>query len=222
MNLRRIVSLVILCVSGLGACAGPIPKNLKNTVSLEADFETVIRDPAASVGKKVLWGGVILKTDTHEEYTLIEVVQKPLGFKDRPLETDQSGGRFLAEYKGQFLDPAIYKAGREITVVGEIMKSETRALGEMNYKYPYVAASFIHLWGERPKEIRVPYPTYPYYPYCRDPFWSACPDSFDYPPYFYPNPYWAYPYGLFPYNRPPFFFRHQPHKGEGQRHKATE
>ncbi|NOY84563.1 MAG: hypothetical protein GXO96_07055 [Nitrospirae bacterium] len=37
----------------------------------------------------------------------IEVVQKPLIFKDRPLKTDESSGRLLVEDEGQFLDPAI-------------------------------------------------------------------------------------------------------------------
>ena len=201
---------VILSLSGLGACAGPIPKDVMRGLSPDAGFETVILDPAAFVGKKVLWGGVIVETQTLEEFTLIEVLQKPLGFKERPEQTDESRGRFLVEYKGQFLDPAIYKTGREITIVGEIIRAEKKKLGEMNYRYPYVAASHIHLWPVRPEYAGAPYPP-PYY-YC-NPFWRGCPYLFDpfYPdPYFYSDPFFRRPFGLWPH-RPPYFFRNHRH-----------
>jgi len=201
---------LILCLSGLSACAGPIPKHLMEEVSPDADFESVIRNPSLAIGKKVLWGGEILETKTHAEYSLIEVIQKPLGFKERPLASDESRGRFLVEYRGQFLDPAIYKAGREVTIVGEIVKSETKKLGEMNYRYPYVSASYVHLWPEQPKHLVVPYPT-PYY-YC-GPFWRGCRYPFDpyYPdPYFYADPFFGRPFGIWPH-RPPYFFRGHRH-----------
>jgi outer membrane lipoprotein len=175
-------------------------------LSPNAGFKTVIRDPAASVGKKVLWGGEIIETKTHEEFTLIEVIQKPLGFKERPSRADESSGRFLVEYRGQFLDPAIYKAGREITIVGEIIRAEKKKLGQMNYRYPYVRTSYVHLWPARPKYVRAPYPLPRYY--C-DPFWRDC--RYPFAPYyadlyFRPNLFFRRPFGLWP-NRSPYFFR---------------
>ncbi len=218
---KEIVSLlVILSFFSLNACAGPIPKDMRDTVSPNTGFEGVIHNPAGSVGKTVLWGGEIIETKTEEEYTLIEVIQKPLGFKERPLAGDESAGRFLVEYRGQFLDPAIYKAGREITIVGEIIRAEKKKLGEMNYRYPYVLASYVHLWPKRVQQIRAPYRS----PYYCDPFWPGCRYAFDpyYPsPYFYSDPLLYRPFGLFP-NRSPFFFRNRPHhsptKKRGIRH----
>ncbi len=207
----RIVIFLILLVLFLNACAGPIPKNMRDGVSPNTGFERVIRNPAGSVGKTVLWGGEIIETITREEYSLIEIIQKPLGFKERPLAGDESEGRFLVEYRGQFLDPAIYKIGREVTIVGEIIRAEKKKLGKMNYRYPYVLASYVYLWPKRVQQIRVPYRS----PYYCDPFWRGCRYTFGpyYPdPYsdLYSDPFLRRPFGFFPH-RSPFFFRNAPH-----------
>lgn len=209
MSVRYIFLLVLFTLFSISGCAGPIPKHLMEEISQNTDFGDVIRNPALAVGKKVLWGGEILETKTYSEYSLIEIIQKPLGFKERPLPTDASAGRFLVEYRGQFLDPAIYKAGREITIIGEIIRVEKKKLSEMNYRYPYVLASYVHLWSEQLKQARVLYPP----PYYCDPFWRGCRYAFDpyYPePYFYSDPFFRRPFGLWPY-RTPYFFREHRH-----------
>ncbi len=191
--------LLSACFSGVKA----VPEDLRPIITPNLTFQEVIMDPAASVGKTVLVGGVILQTTVYEGGTILEVIQKPLGRRDRPLETDQSAGRFLVEKAGQFLDPGIYKEGREITIVGEIIKEEKKPLGEMEYRYPYLSAAHIHLWQERSEPAH-------YYSYCRSPFVHDCYDPF-YPPYFYRGPFIPYPYGAWPY-RSPFFPRHFPHR----------
>jgi outer membrane lipoprotein len=70
----------------------------------------------------------------------------------------------------QFLDPAVYAAGRRMTVIGTVTGEEERKIAELPYRYPVVAADAIKLW---PREVVVP--AYP-------PPW----------PYYYP---WPYPYG---------------------------
>lgn len=209
MPIRYVFLLLLLTLLGTSGCVGPIPKHLMEEVSPNTDLEDVIRNPALALGKKVLWGGEILETKTYAEYSLIEIIQKPLGFKERPLSTDESAGRFLVEYRGQFLDPAIYKAGREVTIVGEIVRVEKKKLGERNYRYPYVLASYIHLWSEQSKHVRVLYPP----PYYCDPFWRGCRYYF-YPyypeAYFYSDPSFRRSFGLWPY-RAPYFFREHRH-----------
>ncbi|VAX31048.1 hypothetical protein MNBD_NITROSPIRAE01-2071 [hydrothermal vent metagenome] len=218
MRIRIIFSLILFVVF-LNACAGPIPKNMRDEVSPNTGFERVIRDPAEFVGKTVLWGGEIIETKNHEDYSLIEMIQKPLGFKERPLAGDESEGRFLVEYRGQFLDPAIYKIGREVTIVGEIIRAEKKKLDEMHYRYPYVLASYVYLWPKRVQQMRIPYRS----PYYCDPFWRGCRYAFD--PYYpdpsydlYPDPFLRRPFGLFP-NRSPFFFQNNPHQSPTKKAK---
>ena len=50
---------------------------------------------------------------------------------------DKSKGRFLALYKG-FLDVAIYRRGREVTIGGKITGKRVLELGEIEYTYPFV------------------------------------------------------------------------------------
>ena len=67
----------------------------------------------------------------------------------------------------RFLDPAIYRSGRDITVAGEVQGSEVRRLGEIAYRYPVIAALELHLWKEPLSPQSYPY-AYPFgYPYYR-------------------------------------------------------
>jgi outer membrane lipoprotein len=182
--------LALVSVWGLVGCAygmRAIPDDLKAQITPGVTFREVIRDPGFSVGRKVLWGGTIFRTTVKEGGTVLEILQKPLDHRDRPLETDESEGRFLVERVNAFLDPAIYKEGREVTVFGEITEERRSLIGERSYAYPYLVASHIHLWRKRPQlgEQYVGGPPYPY-PYLG-------PHGI-YNPYF-PYPYWFRPFG---------------------------
>ncbi len=173
---------VVGCAYGTRA----IPEDLKVQITPGVTFREVIRNPGFSIGKTVLWGGTIFKTTVNEGGTVLEVLQKPLDHRDRPLRTDESGGRFLVIRIDAFLDPAIYREGREVTVFGEITEERRLPVGEMIYAYPYLVASYIHLWRKRPlpgeRYAGIPY-GYPYlYPYG------------PYPPYYYPHPYGFRPF----------------------------
>ncbi|MFP3866651.1 MAG: Slp family lipoprotein [Desulfobacteraceae bacterium] len=167
----------LLLLMGIAAgCAPVFSQAMLEQVDRDLSFSVVAADPEAYQGKKVMWGGVIDQTRPKEDKTELEVVQKYLDRRHRPVDRDTSLGRFLVVYSG-FLDPAIYKAGREITVIGEVEGCEVRKLGETDYRYPVVEALSLHLWP-RP----VVYERYPYYwgpPY----------------PYFYWGPYhWRHPW----------------------------
>ncbi len=130
-------------------------------------------------GERVRWGGKIVSVEPGKGQTCMEVVSLPLDEQARPLRSDQSEGRFLA-CAGQFLDPAVYSAGREVTVIGSLQPPEVRKIGDYEYRYPKVLAERIYLWPERqpPREI--------YYAPWGDPFW----DPFWGPPRFRYWPYW--------------------------------
>jgi outer membrane lipoprotein len=156
----------------------PFSSNLMEKADPSVNFGDVRRNPEAFLGRTVIWGGVIVETLNRPDETLVIVRLTQLDFDTHPIYTDRSPGRFIIRYQG-FLDPVIYKEGREITAAGEIAGKETLPLGNLNYVYPVIMAKEIHLW-ERPVSYGPYY--YPYYPY--DPYY----------PWWWYRPYWGRPY----------------------------
>jgi len=160
----------------MASCA-PLSKEVMRQVDETLTYEVVRQDPDRFVGKTVLWGGVIIETANRKDETLIKVRATELDLEKRPKNLDRSAGRFIVRYAG-FLDPAIYREGREVTVGGEVTGKEILPLGGTQYTYPVLLAKEIHLWEKR---VYYRYPD----PYYWDPFWY---------PYWYPYryPYWRY------------------------------
>src|SRR3990172_7316301 len=165
---------VLFLLIFLSSCAHVISQDLRNRVDPTLTFREVFNNPDFFKGKYVVWGGEIIQTINQKEgTTLIEVFQRPLDWRGEPKETLASEGRFLVTFE-KYLDPYVFRRGREITAAGEIQGEKVRPLGEMDYRYPVVFARQIHLWEEGY-----------YYPY---PYYSPYP-------YYYPYPWWGYPYG---------------------------
>ena len=76
------------------------------------------------------------------------MLQRPLDRQGRPLETDDTEGRFIIE-SPQFLDSAVYRPGKRISLVGEVSGQEVRPLGGIHYRYPVIAAKELQLWEPR-------------------------------------------------------------------------
>jgi outer membrane lipoprotein len=100
------------------------------------------------VGESFLWGGLILGIDNREEgTTVLEVLALPLDDAGRPQPDEgEPGGRFLA-VSTEFRDPAEYRTGRQILVLGRLTGFEEGRIGEATYRYPQLAVEAIHLWG---------------------------------------------------------------------------
>ncbi len=163
-NIRR--PLVLSAVLLLGACAAP--------AVLKGEFASITPQQAAlseSVAvSPVRWGGTILSSNNTPEQSCFEVLGRPLDYNARPLATDSEQGRFLA-CKSGFLDPALVKPGRDVTIVGAISGVEQRKVGDFDYRYPKLEAQTIYLWPERSQNdtyyvepFFYPYPYYFYYP----------------------------------------------------------
>jgi outer membrane lipoprotein len=105
-------------------------------------------EPDALQGRRVRWGGEIVDVTPAKRETCLEVLARPLDWQARPRETDESYGRFLACRPG-FDDPAVYEAGREVTVVGTVGRPVVGKVGDYDYRYPVVEAEAVHLWPER-------------------------------------------------------------------------
>lgn len=155
----------------LAGCA-TIPDDLQPVPEAQPTLTEVREHPDEYVGAAVVWGGTIAAVSNLADGTRLEIVARPLGRDQRPLEVDRSLGRFHAFFPG-FLDPQVYRPMREITVRGRVAGVSEGLIGAFPYVFPQVDADAVHLWP-----IREPAPTVVY----RDPFWD---------PWW---PYWGHPW----------------------------
>jgi outer membrane lipoprotein len=160
---RILIFSLILLISG---CAHVISKDLRAKADPSLTFGQVHQDSNAHKDKSVVWGGEIIQTTNQKDgTTLIEVFQRPLGWRGEPKETVASEGRFLILIE-KYLDPYLFRRGRKITVAGEIQGEKIKPIGEMDYRYPLVLSKQIYLWEEY--SYPVPY----HYPYSYDLGWG--------------------------------------------------
>ncbi|MEW6646104.1 MAG: Slp family lipoprotein [Pseudomonadota bacterium] len=164
LHRRLLLALVPLA---LGACATtPLP--LREAPEHGPGPDQVRVAPEQYTGTVVRWGGIITAVDNGPADSVVELVSRPLSGNGRPLETDQSEGRFLVHISG-FLDPVVYANGRELSVAGRVEGVEQRNIGEYRYSYPVLRAIGHHLWPPRlpPQADPFYYPPYhrPWYPY---------------------------------------------------------
>lgn len=143
----------------LGGCASVVPESIRSAAG-NVQIAQVREQPQQFRNAVVRWGGKIVSTRNERDVTVLEIVGRKLDSDGRPLDEDRSLGRFLAKVQG-FLDPAIYKAERELTVYGHVEDVVERSVGDYRYNYPLVQAEQIYLW-----KPRLPAPRYLY----RDPF----------------------------------------------------
>ncbi len=151
----------------LDACTPVISPQLMDQVDRSLTYNSLSNRPDDFRGKIVLLGGNIVQTVPKPGESEIEVVQKDLLSCGEPRLTDKSEGRFLVVVN-RFLDPAIYRPERGLTVAGTVQGSEVRRIGEIDYRYPVIAALELHLWREPlpPQAYPYYYPYgYPYYPW---------------------------------------------------------
>jgi outer membrane lipoprotein len=156
----------------LPGCVYVISKDVRRQVSRDLSLKEVIKNPDVYTGRIVLWGGVIIESKNLKQGTQVVILQKDLNSWGRPKESDESQGRFIVFQPG-YLDTAIYRKDRKITVAGEVIGKKVLPIDEIEYTYPLLSPREIHLWEEERKTE---------YPYWHDPWW------------YYPYPYWPYPY----------------------------
>ena len=143
-------SVLCVCV----ACGSVISKDVRQTADLSLHFGTVVGNPPAYTGKVVLWAGTVLEATNLAEATRLIILHFPRGSRDRPLTQRATGGRFVVLAPG-YLETAVYRAGRAITVVGEIRGQQELPLGDTTYRYPVLEPRELYLWQEGYAEPRV-------------------------------------------------------------------
>jgi outer membrane lipoprotein len=150
-------------------------QEIRREAAASPPFAEIQKNPDKYRGTVVIWGGVVFETTNHENSTLLKVMQTALDFEERPTDLDRSEGRFIITVD-RFLDPGIFKRGREVTVGGEIAGKEIHPIGTIQYVYPVVRARELKLWAHR-----IAYP-----PFYYDPWYWGPP----YSPWGSWNPHW--------------------------------
>ncbi len=144
-NLTGTVILLVLLAVWLNGCAPVFPKEALDRVNRTITFKDLQNDPEKFLGVWVMAAGVIISTKTTKDGSTVEILQKPMDRDGRPLDTDQTDGRFLTQ-TGEFLDEAVYHPGRLITVIGEVAGKKMLPIDEIMYQYPLLTVKALHLW----------------------------------------------------------------------------
>ena len=186
--MRRALLILTAFLTLLTGCGSVISKAVLKETDRSIVLEMVQGNPELYRGRKVLWGGVIIRSENLESSTEIEVLETGLSWNDMPSE-NESRGRFLIEAM-RYLDTALFKEGRMITVAGTVKGVETRKIGKMDYPYPVITPVEIRLFdppfNAEYREMPPPWWYNPYWPYNPRYPWPPSPG---YPFYPYPYPY---------------------------------
>lgn len=158
------LKLIIIASAGLlSACAEQMIKPLDIQLSKHITVMKAREAPDANKGQRVRWGGIIAKVENYKSHTELVIVDRPLDGSGRPIDSDKSDGRFIADISG-FLEPTIFAPGRAITVVGTLEGSKRELVGEYEYDHPEVKVEAYKLWDQEQNIQYYPYPP-PYYWY---------------------------------------------------------
>ncbi len=144
---RREGRFVLALLALVGVGCSPFPNEVKQEVQNQPSFAVIRGNPSAYRGRTVMFGGTILYAKHRNRGTYLEVLEKALNAYDRPIASDQTGGRFVAG-TSTILNLKVYGKGREVTIVGRVVGRQPGRIGERPYTYPLIAATGIHLWRE--------------------------------------------------------------------------
>ena len=180
LNLVLTVPLLVSAIFLTGCSSIPEALQVPESTPL-TNFSSVresisLESVSSEQGKLARWGGVIAKVTNNANNSMLEVVHFPLKSSARPKPGDKTQGRFRVYFSG-LLDPVIYKKGRSITALGNVITFEEGKIGEHEYNYPVLKASYIHLWKDIPNiDLRV----------TQNPFWHT-PSLWGYPHHYPPR-----------------------------------
>jgi len=165
------------------ACSSSVPSQIRDTPQGAPELVEAQQRSDELSGQTVRWGGNIQRIQNRQDHSRLEVIAFPLRSDGRPLDTDQTQGRFIADID-HFLEPEVYTEGRQITVVGRLQGTENHAIGEFSYSYPVIKVEHYYLWPIKqvinhsddwrydPWPYPYYYPGYPWYPWHSPRFYS--------------------------------------------------
>ena len=151
--------LILVLVAVLGGCAHVMSESGLRSVDSSVTYADIKRNPEALAGKQILIGGIIAGIKSSGDIIMLEVAQLELLNNGVPDESSPSGGRFLA-VSSELIDPAIYRPGNFVTIIGEIKGKKVQKLESVDYPYPLITVKELRMF--RTSE---PFATYPNNPY---------------------------------------------------------
>lgn len=158
------------------ACSSSIPPQIREIPQDNPQLAEAQQHSNELIGQAVRWGGDIRRIENRQDHSRLEIIAFPLGSDGRPLETDQTQGRFIADIS-HFLEPEVYTEGRQITIFGRLQGTESHAIGDFAYLYPVIKVEHYYLWPIKqnmdyrddwrydPWPYPYYYPGYPWYPW---------------------------------------------------------
>jgi outer membrane lipoprotein len=176
MSLCGVVSIILA-----SACSSHIPPEIRQSLEGTPSLAQVHEDADSYLSKKVRWGGVVLSTENKQNSSWVTVLAYPLNDDGKPKDSGLSSGRFIA-VMNEFIEPTVYTRDRKITIIGNLIRTETIKVGEFPYEYPVVQEERHYLWPPEPEFTAPDYPPY----WWRDPWYNP------YYPWHHPYPYHPY------------------------------
>lgn len=145
-NVWRWLIVGILTMSCF-SCTRVISSDIARLVDPRLSYTQIAANPQAFTGQVVILAGTIIEAKNLPQATRLEILQFPATSGGRPRIDQPSGGRFLV-WAPDYLETAIYRPGRAITVAGDASGERVLPLGEATYRYPLLTPRQLHLWPE--------------------------------------------------------------------------
>jgi outer membrane lipoprotein len=175
-------SLTLLPIVFLTACSG-LPKKMRHEPYTRVSLKEAKTNLSNYQNKPLRWGGTLVSVTNKKTLSQAQILYYPINRYGRPNTSRKTEGRFAIS-QTQFLDPAIYKEGAEITVTGILSGNIKQKIGEKTLIVPMLKTSHIHIWPKH-QQFDNRFQHYPYYhpsPYYYPPF----------PSYYRHNDYYYY------------------------------
>ena len=142
---------LFLCAVTLVACASVVPDKLRDQAR-SVPFALLRQAPERYAGTLLVLGGEVLALRPRGEWIEVAVLERPLGFRDRPRLDRAPRGRFAVAVR---LDEGVDQLdpGRLITVVGEVQGRAgpfdtipDQSVPVVSSVEPLLIARYLHVW----------------------------------------------------------------------------
>lgn len=172
MNSYARLCFLLYSVLLLSACTS-MPPDIRNFSATDIPYQLIAQNTDAYKDTPIRWGGTVIEIENEADSSLMQVLFYPLNRHGYP-QTDQPGEGRFAVRTSEFLDPAIFIKGTEVTVTGSVKENIERTVGNKTIHIPLITAKAIHLWPLSYREDNLywnsryrygPYPGYYGYPF---------------------------------------------------------
>ena len=133
--------LLMVCLG----CAPVISKSVLESSSPDISFASLKKETEKYLGKTVVLGGSVISVRHLEEGSVLEVLERPLGYRLMPQLGDRTGGRFLVRFKG-IVEDHLLEHHRMVTVAGKVSGTEVLPLDQTTYQYPVLDVVEMRIW----------------------------------------------------------------------------